>query len=130
MFSLNIFEIKDLGMRRSYNTSALSKWLVNFGAAFAVLGWSSSVTASAQCIERITYVILHMNGDVYFRSDKTCTQSWCQIAWGSAEKNKNALAMLMLAKASSRSVEFYWPAIASCETANAAYASPDYMLLD
>ena len=35
--------------------------------------------------------------------------------------------MLMLAKATSKPVSFYWSSVGSCTDANPVYASPDYI---
>jgi hypothetical protein len=86
--------------------------------------------AAASCAENIRSVILHANGNVYFLTDKTCNLSWCQINWGSEASNKNALAMLLLAKATSKPVSFYWSNLPSCNDSNPTYGSPDYMSVD
>lgn len=86
--------------------------------------------AGATCIENIMSAILHSNGNVYFSSDKTCSSTWCQINWGTDEKNKKALAMLLLAKATTKPISFYWTNLNSCSEANPTYSSPAYMSLD
>lgn len=101
-------------------------------AALGVLAASicTLATAGVTCTESIASAVLHSNGGVYFLSDKTCTASWCQVNWGTDDKNKKALAMLLLAKATAKPVSFYWPNLNSCSEVNPAYTSPAYMSLD
>lgn len=98
------------------------------GLIMASVGTSSA--AGITCTESIRSAILHSNGNVYFLTDQTCNGSWCQIEWGSSERNKNALAMLLLAKASAKPISFYWSNLNSCTQANPVYASPSYMSLE
>ena len=85
--------------------------------------------AGIECLESVASVIAHQNGNFYFQSSLGC-QGWCQINWGSAEKNKGAYAMLLTAKASGKKMIFGWPALSSCSAAkNVIYSSPDYMYL-
>jgi hypothetical protein len=86
-------------------------------------------SAGVHCTERISQAILHENGDIYFQTDNTCNGAWCQIKWGTPEKNKNALAMLLSAKLAERPITFYWTGINACSEKNAVYASPGYMML-
>lgn len=103
--------------------------------AKAIVAWmlacvSTVSFAGASCTENITSAILHSNGNVYFLSDKTCNATWCQINWGTDDKNKKALAMLLLAKATNKPVTFYWSNLGSCSEVNPVYSSPAYMSLD
>jgi hypothetical protein len=91
---------------------------------------STLSVAGVTCTENIRSAILHSNGNVYFLSDQTCNAAWCQIDWGTSEKNKNALAMLLLAKATSKPISFYWTNLNSCSEANPVYTSPSYMSLE
>ncbi|MBC7489452.1 MAG: hypothetical protein H7240_05135 [Glaciimonas sp.] len=101
----------------------------------AILGCLSfaCVTANAgvECLERVTRVILHSNGGVYFMVDTTCTTTWCQINWGTAEKNKLAFSMLLTAKVTGKPLKFYWPN-GLCQTYSnqTPYLSPDYFALE
>ncbi len=90
---------------------------------------SSATNAATHCTEAITRAILHAGGGIYFTSDKTCS-NWCQINWGTSEKNKNGYAMLLAAQTSARTITFYWPNVEACTEVNATYASPDYMMLN
>jgi hypothetical protein len=85
--------------------------------------------AGVSCTENVTAAILRSNGHVYFHSDKTCTTDWCQINWGTSERNRNGLAMLLLAKASEKPIYFHWSNLNSCSERNPVYASPDFMSL-
>ena len=98
----------------------------------AVLGMAlalaSGAAAAADCYETINNLIVHSNGNVYFKTDQSCTGAWCQLNW-SATATKNGLATLMAAQAQGRKVLFTWPAITACTQQNATYASPDYIQL-
>lgn len=91
---------------------------------------SSMSVAGIHCSESVTSAILHSNGNVYFYSERTCAGNWCQIDWGTDEKNKKGLAMLLLAKATTKPIVFYWPNLNSCSESNAVYASPSYMMFN
>lgn len=97
--------------------------------AMSLMATSSGAYAAAECFENITHVILHANGNIYFNTDKTCSQTWCQINWSPAA-NKNAYAMLLTAQTTGRSVRLYWTNLASCTDLQPTYASPDYMTLN
>lgn len=90
---------------------------------------TSMYAGGVRCSERITNLILHSDGNVYFRSDDTCPSSWCKIAWGSEEKNTRAYSMLLTAVSSKKKVIFYWTKINSCYEKNKTYASPDFIIL-
>ncbi|MDH0867074.1 hypothetical protein [Mitsuaria sp. GD03876] len=85
--------------------------------------------AGVHCTERVSMAILHSNGGIFFQTDNTCSNGWCQINWGTPEKNKNALAMMLSAKLADRPLTFYWPTLDNCSAKNAVYGSPDYMVL-
>lgn len=87
-------------------------------------------SAGVHCTEKISQAILHENGDIYFQTDNTCNGAWCQIKWGTPEKNKNALAMLLSAKVADRSITFYWNGLTTCSEKNPVYTSPGYMMLN
>ena len=89
--------------------------------------FSSITYAGIHCPETVTGAILHKNSNVYFTTNKTCKNSWCQIKWtGDGDKNR-ALSMLLTAKASGKDIKFYWEDIDSCEVQNKVYASPGYI---
>ena len=104
--------------------------LSKFTLGMLIASVNTLTIAGVTCNENITSTILHSNGNVYFLSDKTCTTSWCQINWGTDDKNKKGLAMLLLAKATSKPVTFNWPNLNACTEANPVYTSPPYMSLD
>ena len=99
-------------------------------AGIAALTATSLAMAGTTCTENIKSAILHSNGNIYFTSDQTCATAWCQINWGTEEKNKKAFAMLLLAKATSKPISFYWSNLNSCTEVNPVYSSPAYMSLD
>jgi hypothetical protein len=98
------------------------------GLVAAAIG--SSAIAGVTCTESVRSAILHSNGNVYFLTDQTCNGAWCQIEWGTSERNKNALAMLLLAKATSKPISFYWSNLGSCSQANPVYTSPAYISME
>ena len=110
-------------MKRSLTIAATA------AAALTMSLHVSPAQAGVHCTEKITQAILHKNGDVYFQTDNTCNGAWCQINWGTPEKNKNGLAMLLSAKLADRQVTFFWETLATCGEKNGTYASPGYMIL-
>jgi len=86
-------------------------------------------SAGVHCTEKVSLAIYHQNGDVYFQTDNTCSTGWCQINYGTAEKNKTGLAMLLSVKLAERPITFFWSGINSCSEKNVLYASPGYMML-
>ncbi len=90
---------------------------------------TGAANARVDCVEAVTGAVLHVNGNIYFTTDKTCP-NWCQVNWGSSAANKNAFAMLLAAKTSARQITFDWPYLASCTEINTGGASPDYMILN
>ncbi|MFL6660262.1 MAG: hypothetical protein ACJ8GW_19405 [Massilia sp.] len=97
--------------------------------AASLMATTGSAFAAAECIETITHVILHENGNIYFNTDKTCSQTWCQLNWNAAA-NKNAYALLLTAQTTGRTVRLYWANLASCNDLQPTYASPNYMTLN
>ncbi len=97
-------------------------------AASAAL-YTPHATAGVHCTEKVTMAILHQNGDIYFQTDNTCSAHWCQINWGTPEKNKNGLAMLLSAKLSERPLTFYWGSLNACSEKNPVYKSPEYVMM-
>lgn len=87
----------------------------------------SQPTIAAVCNEKVTKVITHQDGNIYFQTDKTCSGAWCMINWGTAEKNKQGYAMLITAKTSGASIDFQWPALNNCSLFNSFSASPEFM---
>lgn len=74
--------------------NALNKFaMIAIPAGWLAAG-STSANARADCAKNIRAAILHVNGNVYFTTDKTCP-NWCQASWGSSSNNKSALAMLL-----------------------------------
>ena len=96
-------------------------------SAIAAISSSTSAFAGVECAENITQVILHANGQVYFKSDKTCTYNWCQVNWGTDEKNKSAYTLLLTAKVTAKPVAFWWENLSACTQSNVVYASPAYI---
>lgn len=104
--------------------------IAKIAIAAAIATISTVSMAGATCTENVASAYVHSNGGVYFTTDKTCSVNWCQVNWGTDDKNKKALAMLLLAKATSKPVTFYWPNVSTCSEVNLVYASPSYMSLD
>ena len=93
------------------------------GVALALGGNAANAT---DCYEIITNLVVHSNGNVYFKTDQSCTGAWCQLNW-TATAVKNGLATMMAAQAQGRRVLITWTAITSCTQQNVVYASPDYI---
>ncbi|MCR9664450.1 hypothetical protein [Vibrio parahaemolyticus] len=83
--------------------------------------------AGVDCTEKISTVILHQNGNVYFQTDKTCG-SWCQIKWTSEKDKDRAFSMLLTAKTANQAVRLYWNDLSSCSEKNVTYQSPEYII--
>lgn len=83
-------------------------------------------SAAASCEEVITSLVMHSNGQVYFKTDKTCTVDWCHLNWGDTDRINRGYAMLLAARSTERPVSFYWAGLSNCSSTNPAYASPDY----
>ncbi len=94
------------------------------------LSFGNIAHASALCTESIVNVILHTNGNIYFMTDKTCSGNWCQLNLkaGDVPTNKNAYAMLLMAKAMSKPINFQWDTVTDCTQQNPVYASPAFMV--
>ena len=94
--------------------------------AFALLVLSTVNSYAISCLENVKNVIVHSNGQVYFRSD-TCSDNWCTFNWTDTHKIDRAYALLLLAKAAQIGIMFEWPALSSCASQNQVYASPDFI---
>ena len=95
--------------------------------AFGLLLFSQQSLAAASCSEKLTHVITHSNGEIYFKTSKTCTQGWCQLKWSSQEQKSRTYGAMLTAKTADKAMDFYWSTVNSCEQENATYASPDYV---
>ena len=98
---------------------------------FAFLLTLASVESysAVSCGENVTSVILHSNGNVYFKTDQTCTNNWCQITWTGEGDKDRALSVLLTARATEKKITFYWQNINACSEQNVTYASPGYFSL-
>ena len=101
-------------------------WAVAVTTALALV--SGTASAYIGCIEKVTSVIMHSDGLVYFATDHTCSAGWCQLAW-TADATTKGYAMLLSAQAQGIAIYFAWDNLASCTTPNALYASPDFMAI-
>lgn len=79
--------------------------------------------AGIYCVENVDRVIVHSNGGVYFKTDKTCSGGWCQIDWADADRIDRAYSMLLTAKTTGTPLTFYW-LLESCDQINETYSSP------
>lgn len=91
--------------------------------------WAKAATAYIGCTERVTSVIMHSNGSVFFTTDHTCTAGWCMLNWSSADAINKGYAMLIAAEVQGGSVIFAWSTISSCSSVNPVYSSPDFISL-
>jgi hypothetical protein len=98
-------------------------------AVTAALGLcSTAASAYIGCTEQVTNVIMHSDGAVYFTTNQTCSNGWCQLAW-TADAAIKGYAMLLSAQAQGTPLTFAWDNLASCTSVNTVYASPDFMML-
>ena len=95
----------------------------------AILLFSINSHSAVHCSERVTSVILHLNSNLYFKTDKTCSKGWCQIKWEDESNRDRALSVLLAARISKENVAFYWQEIDECSEINVTYASPGYFAL-
>ena len=90
--------------------------------------FSATEAYAVKCTEKVTNVISHSNGGVYFQTDSTC-EGWCQLVWGSNENINRGYSLLLTAKTTNSNVVFHWSGIPDCSSMNGDSASPDYMRL-
>ena len=79
----------------------------------------------------VASIILHNNGGVYFKTDKTCSPGsvWCIINYSDAKQIDRAYSALLAAQASMKKITFYWPNLSSCSDINNNGARPDYLFI-
>ncbi len=95
----------------------------------AVLTMATQNVFAVSCIEKVSKVVAHGNGEVYFNTTETCVNSWCQVNWTVGDSKKTALATLLTAKSTNADVVFQWPNLGSCDNQNPVFASPDYFIM-
>ena len=88
--------------------------------------------AGAYCAgEYVDELIVHNNGNVYFKTTKSCP-NWCLVNpnWSSEQKDR-AYAMLLAAYSSSKPLTLYWPQHTSnCQNQVAVYSIPELFMLE
>lgn len=89
--------------------------------------FSLSVLADVPCHEKITQVITHGNGNIYFKTDSTCSDGWCFLDWNTREAIEAGYSLLLTAKASDSFVQIQWADIDSCSDKNVTFAVPRWM---
>ncbi len=65
------------------------------------------------CADKVTMIHIHGNGNIYFSTEKSCSQKWCMIDWvdstdDSEGQLNRAYAALLAARTADRSITFYW----------------------
>lgn len=87
--------------------------------------------AEATCTEKVLNVTIHNNGSIYFMTDKTCSQAWCQLNWvWDAKLMDRGYAALLTAKSTGSDVVINWTSINNCTTQNPGNASPTYFQIE
>ncbi len=99
-----------------------------FTPALAQVTASSSAPAGVHCHEKITTLIYHDNGNVYFTTPAVC-KNWCQIGAAGEDARNRAFSLMLAAKTSDKRVNIYWRGHPSCSTVIATYAKPEYIVL-
>ena len=105
----------------------------NMLLSFSVL-MSVNISAGINCSDKITSVIAHSNGNIYFNTENVCSAHWCvlgQEKWNTSDKLKSGLSTLLSANAQKREVIIEWDAsvVPSCDTVLSEYATPGFILI-
>ena len=95
--------------------------------SFVLLFLSFNILADVPCNEKITQVITHGNGNVYFKTDGSCSDGWCFLDWNNREAIEAGYSLLLTAKVSDSFVQIQWPDIDSCSEKNVSFAVPRWM---
>ena len=106
----------------------MKKSLLSLMLAASVISVSHA-QAGAWCSETVEDIIIHKNGNVYFTTNKTCSDHWCSLAGDEANKNRGLTTMLT-AQTAEHEITFHWRGIDSCNENNASYATPEYFTLN
>lgn len=96
---------------------------------YFIIFCSPSLWAGAGCSEKITAVILHQNGNVYFKTNKVCSSFWCQIKYPEGDALNRTYSLLLAARTSDKNIQFYWGNLNNCEEKASVYESPKYLSL-
>lgn len=74
-----------------------------------VLLVTSSIAGGYRTGDKITKVINHENGNIYFQSEISCAASWCLVnpSWN-ADQKKMAFSQMLFAKATGSAVTLFW----------------------
>lgn len=99
---------------------------ITVGAVAVMLAAGMGVARAGQyCTETVTQAISHSNGNVYFKTDKSCSGGWCLASYANAEVVKRSYALLLAAVASGKTVDFYWPNASTPCAVQAVYSIPE-----
>lgn len=93
------------------------------------LAFYSQVAGAVACYEKVTAVISHSSGKIFFKTDKTCPEAWCEVS-GNSDYVKQSYAMLLLANSTNRTVLFAWNNLPSCSDKNPVYSVPDFLVVE
>lgn len=104
------------------------------GAALFSVGIFAASAAPAladiTCTEKITALIAHSDGNIFFTTSGTCQTSWCELGWGGNITLLNqAYAMMLASVTTGQPITFDWPSVSTCTSQNAYQASPTYIYI-
>ena len=108
-----------MGSLRRVVRAIFAATLLTAGNAYAYIG----------CTEKVTSIIVHSDGAIYFTTSQTCTNGWCTLGWSSPSMISAAYALMLTAETQGLPLTFAWDNVPNCSTANATYASPDFVFL-
>lgn len=101
----------------------MKKSMLMVGLAMA----APNAIAAVSCSERVTAIIPHKDGHMFFNTSQT--SGWAKLDWADDVRKDRGNAALLTAFTTGKTVEFYWPNLGSCSTRNPNYASPDYFIV-
>ena len=87
---------------------------------------------SISCVDKITSVIAHSDGNIYFKTSTVCRYHWCVLGkekWNTSDKIKSALSVLLSANATQKNVVLEWDStiVPTCTTALDEFATPAFI---
>ena len=93
---------------------------------------ASNVYAT-NCPDKITDVVVHSNGNIYFNTQNVCSAHWCVLGtekWNTSDKIKAGLSILLAANAAKQDVVIEWDSadVPDCSTVVSDYATPGFLM--
>lgn len=83
---------------------------------FTLMTLSMSSLSATDCSEKISSVILHENGEVYFKTSSTCTDTWCHINWSTTDAKNRACSSMLTARTTDRPMTFTGLTLTAAQT--------------